>query len=721
MRRPELLAPAGDFDSLKAAVYHGADAVYLGLSNFNARASAANFNKDTVREAVKFAHLYGVKVYITLNTLVKDAEIPVMLELAEAGVHAKADAFIVQDFGVVSVLKRCFPGICLHASTQMGIHNLYGAQIAEKLGLQRVVLSRETTLADIKEIKKNTNLEIEFFVQGALCVAFSGNCYMSALECNNSGNRGKCLQLCRLPYGAEYDNRKQKENYLLSPADLCLIDRLEELAESGVCAFKIEGRLRRAAYVAEAVNCYRKAIDEGFPPQNDEKKERLKKVFFRGDYLTRAYLDDGVPDRIINKDNQNHIGVPIGEVTGVRPFKDIFEIEIATNHPLVSGDGLKFFRNGREVGSIGVGNTIALTNGHYKVYGKVNPSPDAIVHLIRDKASEDTILAQIKKLPVTVKITALEASSLELTACCKGIEVRETSHYLVQRAENAPITPKEIIKQVSKTGDSVFSIARAEVEAGQIFIPKSVINETRRNLLLKLEKSILENAEKSVTASINTLEIDRIKKEIVSCRNPVCEGVYESFENGEGKLTDENIAVIYPSDFNGEETAFAVKDALLRGDTPCLRLPAMASGEGVRIIEKLLQKNKEIKTLLINNLYGFAFAERGYQIIAGWGLNMYNHFALQTVYGLGAEKAIKSVELKDGLDSDNRLYQFCGKGFPLMTLAHCPYKTLHGNTCEKCSYIKGLKYTRNQKTYSVVRHKLDKCYFEVIDDKLNIE
>ena len=257
MEKTEILAPAGNLKNFYVAINNGADAVYLGLQGFNARAKAENFTKENIREITSYAHLFGVKVYVTLNTLISNDEAQSLLETAKACVDAKVDAFLVQDFGVLSLLKQNFKGINIHASTQMGIHNLEGAIIAEKLGITRVVLSREAKLEDIKLIKKNTNLEIEYFVQGALCVAFSGNCYLSEYLMGESGNRGKCKQICRFSY---YNNLTKKEGFYLSPSDLCLLKNLKLLIDAGVCSFKIEGRLRRSGYVGQAVSSYKQAL-----------------------------------------------------------------------------------------------------------------------------------------------------------------------------------------------------------------------------------------------------------------------------------------------------------------------------------------------------------------------------------------------------------------------------------------------------------------------------
>ena len=213
MKKVEILAPVGNYEMLETAIANNADAVYLGLENFNARAKADNFNSDNIRETVKLCHLYGIKVYITVNTLIADTEMDSVIQMIEKAHMANVDAFIIQDIGLVSMLKQKYPNIELHASTQMGVCNEYGAKVLEKLGFSRVVVARETTLEDIRRIKKETNLEIEAFIQGALCVCYSGSCYISSVLKNKSGNRGECLQLCRLPY-------KLLENGIIKKKDI---------------------------------------------------------------------------------------------------------------------------------------------------------------------------------------------------------------------------------------------------------------------------------------------------------------------------------------------------------------------------------------------------------------------------------------------------------------------------------------------------------------------
>jgi len=281
----ELLAPAGNFDALKSAIANGANAVYCGLNKYSARAKATNFDLEQIKKAIDYAHLFNVKIYVAMNTLLYQNELKPALDLARQLHDFNVDALIVQDLGFVALLKKELPNLILHASTQMGIHNLEGAIAAKKLGLERIILSRETTLQDIKNIKANCDIELEFFCHGALCAGFSGNCYLCSILMKQSGNRGRCLQLCR----KQYTINGQK-GYWLSAKDLCMAGALKNLAEAGICSFKIEGRMRRSRYVAEVVRVYRKILNDGFKYTKEDKKA-LDAVYIRGGG-TQGFLFD---------------------------------------------------------------------------------------------------------------------------------------------------------------------------------------------------------------------------------------------------------------------------------------------------------------------------------------------------------------------------------------------------------------------------------------------
>lgn len=266
----EILAPAGDLISLKSAIASDTDAVYLGLSAFNARIKAENFTTENIKDTVDYCHLFGVKVYVTINIAVKESEKEELKKIIVACGQANVDAFIITDMLALDLAKEFAPKVRLHASTQFGVCNAEGAKFAESLGFSRVVLSREATIEEIKKIKAETNLEIEYFVHGALCVAFSGKCLMSSFINGGSGNRGRCLQPCRLFYT---EKTTGKQGYLLSTSDLCLAENLKELYNAGISSFKIEGRLRRPEYVFKTVSTYKKIVKNGKFSATYEHKE----------------------------------------------------------------------------------------------------------------------------------------------------------------------------------------------------------------------------------------------------------------------------------------------------------------------------------------------------------------------------------------------------------------------------------------------------------------
>lgn len=280
----ELLSPAGSVDALRAAVCNGADAVYLGVENFNARHGAKNFILEDLAETVRYCHVRGVKVHLTLNTLVSDREMPLAAKTVAAAARAGVDAFIVQDLGMLALCRQIAPGVELHASTQMSIHSLEGVRAAAAMGVCRVVLARELPKEDIAFICRNSPVQIEVFVHGALCMCYSGQCYMSSVIGRRSGNRGQCAQPCRLPYG--YDRFEEK--YPLSLKDNCLIDHLRELEQMGVASVKIEGRMKRPEYVAAVTDVYRRAIDAGRAEETD--LHRLKAAFSRQGF-TQGYYE----------------------------------------------------------------------------------------------------------------------------------------------------------------------------------------------------------------------------------------------------------------------------------------------------------------------------------------------------------------------------------------------------------------------------------------------
>ena len=262
MNKLEVLAPAGSMESLYAAINKGADAVYLGGNKFSARAYASNFDNENMQKAIDYAHSYGVKIYVTINTILKENEIEEAVRYVGYLYEIGADALIIQDLGLFKRIKEEYPDLELHASTQMTIHNGEAAIYFKEKGFHRVVLSREMTIDEIKYISTDLMIETEMFVHGAICVSYSGQCLMSSIIGGRSGNRGRCAQPCRMEYTLKGEKSGEQKGHLLSPKDMCTIDDIKDIVESGTHSLKIEGRMKRPEYVAGVVDNYRKAVDK---------------------------------------------------------------------------------------------------------------------------------------------------------------------------------------------------------------------------------------------------------------------------------------------------------------------------------------------------------------------------------------------------------------------------------------------------------------------------
>lgn len=706
MKDMELLAPAGDLQSFYSAINNGADAVYLGLQSFNARDKATNFTTDNIREIVKYAHTYGVKVYLTLNTLVGDDEFDDLLDNVRICVEAKVDAYIIQDLGVASVLKQAFPNITLHASTQMGIHNLDGALMAESMGFSRVVLSRETSAKDIELIHNNTSLEIEYFVQGALCVAFSGACYLSSLEHNESGNRGRCLQLCRLPYTATLGD-KTKTGYLLSTADLSLIDKLDYLRSLGVTSLKIEGRMRRPAYVAGAVREYRRALD-GMCTD----KGVLQKLFYRGKYNDGLYLNQSHSRDIIQDKYHNHIGVFIGKVLSSVTFKDLYKISILSNqHTIRTGDGLKFVSGNNEL-SMGVGNV--QQNGNvYIVYSKVCPDKNAEVYLTLDSALEEDLSNTSRKIDITASLVALENEYPQLTLKCGQLSVVASLPTPCQVAKTQAITKTDVESTLAKTKDTPFVVRQISCRLGNVFLAKSQLNQLRRDAIDLLTEEILYQNELDNLTTINPDFILDIPT-LIDCQHSYIVVSENDLHHIYTDIYADYRVVLAPRDWQIDVVQDVLDKVLASGrDKLYLYLPNVMTASDIAVLDNILDSfDPNCIGLVANNIYALNYATQ-YEVVGGYGLNVANSFTAKYLQSLGIVDYCASIE--NMFDVKGLSYV----GNPsVMIVKHCPYKTIHDNQhCADCRYNADIPFTltmQSGKTLKVRRVRLADCSFELI-------
>ena len=709
MKKLEVLAPVGSVENFYVAVDSGADAVYMGLPKFNARMRADNITEDNIRELVIYAHLHDCKVYITLNTIVWDEELEDVIRCIDLLVSAKVDAFIVQDYGTLDILSNRYKGLEIHASTQMGIHNLYGAKVAESMGIKRVVLSRETKLQDIIDIKNNTSLEIEYFVQGALCVAFSGNCYFSALRTGGSGNRGECKQLCRMPYTAKINDSVVGDGYMLSARDLCLIPRLKELVDAGVTSFKIEGRLRRPSFVALATKTYKECLNAIAQSKSiDEKKyiSKLQKVFNRGKYID-AYLSDGNKDNVINKFQQNHVGECIGDVVKVSPFKNsLYKIELKLNHSINEGDGLKFMLDGVEVGSLGVGN-IEKNGKNYVIFSKRFVKVGSKVHLCLDYQFEEGLLPSKLEILVDVNFKSKLDSFPVFTISNKLVTVSVTGENKAQIARSQPINYDSIVDTANKL-TKLLKVNKVEASLDNVFIVKSELNELRRKAEKLFLEKLIEYKEKDIVVEkVVDYVLPNAKNTNFITKNISL--VYDDYDVSSLQNTD--ICVFFKSLSKDSVNKYIKKNGIK--DRLYVYLPIIANHKDIKIIEDSLCDVDKTKVVLVaNNIYALYFISMGYSVVAGCNLNIGNSVAYNKLIDMGVKDVVWSIE-----NDDTHLgigYEGCAT---MMTFAHCPYKTIYGNTCSSCSYENNLTLCTPTSEYRVNRYTLSQCYFELKNDE----
>ncbi len=701
----EILAPAGNMESLRAAVINGADAVYLGASGFSARAKAGNFNDDELRKAVEYCHLFGVKVYLAINTIIKPSEYSQAIETVLSAKNIGVDAFIVQDIAFLRKIHSTMSDIIVHLSTQAGIHNLEGALVAQALGATRVILSRETLLEDMVKIKENTTLEIEYFVHGALCVAFSGNCYLSSLAAGLSGNRGKCLQLCRKKYSA-----LNKNGYLLSAKDIKLTNKLKDLIGAGVTSFKIEGRMRRAEYVGEAVKHYKKATQNAISGTVQTKISDIdiKKLFNRGDFC-EAYLNSPT-ENLIYPNIQGHMGVCVGKVSSFNKNKAILDV----NSPLNVGDGLKFLRNNVEVGSANVsiaGKSVTF-EGNLKVGDEVRLTTDA--NLI------NKIAARKRTVAVNLTLSGAVGESIKATACTENVKIEIASSFVLEKAKNGELNFVRIKECFEKNGEKPFKLSDFTCNLDKTaFIPMSLLNNFRREVYDKLQAEILRhNASDMADFKFATGCFENGFNEYYSnCERTVNDDKYD-FSPDEEKVIvqiqdfsqldhfasgDYDAISLFPKKFDDkliDKIELFIRTTRKR---VYLSLPLMIRGRDREIIEKLV-KSDAIDSYLVNNV-GHLEQVKGKNFILSPMMNIVDPDFLS--------RKIMSIEYDDKNFGDNFAYVY-GK-FPLMTFAHCPKKTLNNGKCQNCN-LEAITYTDDRKNeFPINFYKVGYCYSQLLN------
>ncbi len=478
----EILCPVGNMECLYQAVANGADAVYLSLKNYGARKFADNFSSDTVIDAIKYCHLYGVKVFVTMNTLVKTEEVPSFLQQVEFLHKNHVDAIIMQDFGIICLVREMFPNLEIHASTQANNSSVDTVKLFYKLGVKRVVFSREMSIEEIEKI--DVPIEKEVFVHGALCISYSGCCLMSSMIGNRSGNRGECAGCCRLPYSLFYKNDLINKGYLLSTKELNTSPLINKLLDSNIYSFKIEGRMKSPLYVGFITRFYRNLVDNYYDnKQVIEENEKLKTIFNREFTVGRLFNCDD----IINTKSPNHIGMPIGKVVEITPKK----IKIKLNRRLNQGDGIRFLQSGKGfiVNYMYDKNNklISYSDDYCYLLNTINLSDKDEVSKTYDiKLNQEYETLPKRNIDVSVTVKAKIGSKLMINIS-DGVNSCFSYASIVEEAKNAPISKDRIKKQVEKMGNTPFVCKNTIIDMDDnIFISIKELNELRRLIISKL-------------------------------------------------------------------------------------------------------------------------------------------------------------------------------------------------------------------------------------------
>ena len=497
----KIVAPAGNMERFYSAISATADEIYLGLKGFGARRNAENFTVEELKQAINYAHLRGSRIFLTLNTIMTNREIELLYPTLKDLYNYGLDAIIVQDLGYAEYLHKNFPSIEIHGSTQMTVANYYEINYLKELGFKRIVLPRELSFEEIKEIRKNTDMELEVFVSGSLCISFSGNCYMSSFIGGRSGNRGMCAQPCR----KEYKTSCGEKSYFLSPKDqLYGLDEITKLQEIGVESIKVEGRMKDVSYVYETVSYFRNLIN------GIDKEENTPKLFNRGYSKGYFYNND---KNIMNRDYSYNMGEKIGEVVAK---------SIKLDEDVVSGDGITFVsKDYKNLGGTYI-NKIA-----YKNEKLILNFPDGTKYIFRNynKRLNDEITKKLKstdkKLEINFDFTAKLNEKLILKIYLEDengnriLNLEEISETLTQKAQKRAISEEDIKEKLSEIGDSEFTVKNIKIDIDKnIFIPLSELKNLKRNAVEKFKKKILSYFRRDLDSELKENNQEYFKLEI---------------------------------------------------------------------------------------------------------------------------------------------------------------------------------------------------------------
>lgn len=658
----ELLAPAGNFEALEAAISTGADAIYLGMDKFGARAYASNFNEETIKEALDYAHLRSVKIYVTMNTIVFESEIEDMKKMVDKLYSLGVDGLIIQDLAVFNYVVKTYPNLEAHTSTQMGIDDLEGTLLFKELGAKRVVLSREVEIETIKKIKKEAKIPLEIFVHGALCVSYSGNCLMSGLIGYRSGNRGRCVGSCRKPYALidKTNNINYGKSYILSMKDLNTIDYVNQLKD--IDSLKIEGRMKEPAYVANIVSTYRKALD-GKITQID--KNNLVKTFNRT--FTKGYIFHEDKKNITNIQKPNNYGYLIGKIIS----KNKIGYQIKLNDVLNQNDIIRIDHKGEDV-------NLTVAKMYDKDQNFINSSSNTCFISLKEDLSIGDLVYKTKdykfyseldktypreyhKEEIILDVFAYSGSNLTISVTGKDIYQTYTSTQILEKAKSNPTTREVFIKQFNRLNDTIYKLGYVSYNSDEVFIPSKLINDARRELVDILNQEKLKPRQLKIAKN-------QIHKPISFPNSEPILTVYATTKDQYEAARESGIQTIY------------YKDNVIR--------------------RNLVTYPKKENELLVGGYGGIYAYKDTNQIISDFSLNVVNSSSVYILHSLGVKRVTLSYELnKKDIDDLIKSYYNENNGYPnlemivygkahLLFTKYCPLKKLDlCGSCKKNQYV----------------------------------
>lgn len=698
----ELLSPAGDFECLKAAVQNGANCIYFGANLFSARAYANNFDDDELAKAIEYCKIRGVKTNLTLNILIKDNELESAFNVAKKAYESGIDAIIVQDLGLAKMLIKNFPDLPIHASTQMSVHNLQGVLELQELGFSRVVLSRELSIEEIEYICENSNIEIECFIHGALCISYSGQCLFSSMIGGRSGNRGKCAQSCRLPYELiENEKTTLDKGYLLSPRDLCSLDYLPRLINCGVKSLKVEGRMKSPEYVATVTRIYRKYINlaKSNKPYkiNEQDRKDLMQVFNRGNFSS-GHLNPHANKNLIFSEKPNNMGLFLGHVAKYNPSKGLITLNL--NEPIEIGDTIALEK---ETGTYTISElmtkntniktanpndfvTIGRMKGNIKVGDKIYKMSSKQLTTLAYSSFENDI--QTKKIPLNCEIKIVKNSpiSIHVSSACDLEIYRKLDIYceidaIPTDSIKHPLEKEKVISQITKTNNTPYYFKNIKIKLDEnTFLPNiKALNELRRTALTLVEdfaKSKIQRATNKEFENMNYYNKTNQEKSISLLLNKI--NLNENYTSLQG------INNIYiPLKFFTQKKYEQIINDLSNKFNLYIYLPTIIKSNYRNLLAANIEKTintYNIKGFILSNISNFKFLKdfntENFEFIANYTFNIFNQRTLAELDKLGINKFTISPELdKSTIDkfleiSNQEL--ICYGRTPLMNMNYCP-------------------------------------------------